>query len=96
MGRALLPIHHEILRILTDRQASYACPIPSVELASALNVAPSYVRHQVAVLRSLRMVGVRRGRGGGYYLPARPPGRTSRAPAQPAQRGRRSGAASRP
>lgn len=68
VARQLLPIHEEILRILSLRKASYAAPIPSVELASALNVAPSYIRQQVAVLRALRMVGVRRGRGGGYYL----------------------------
>ena len=64
----LLPIHEEILRILCLRQASYAAPIPSAELAVALNVAPSYVRQQVALLRAMKMVGVRRGRGGGYYL----------------------------
>ena len=64
----LLPIHEEILRILHSRNASYATPIPSVELATALNVAPSYIRQQVALLRALKVIGVRRGRGGGYYL----------------------------
>ena len=64
----LQPIHEEILRILALRQASYAAPIPSVELAVALNVAPSYIRQQVALLRAMKVVGVRRGRGGGYYL----------------------------
>ena len=68
MAGQLLPIHEEILRILSVRQASYAAPIPSVELATALNVAPSYIRQQVALLRAMKVVGVRRGRGGGYYL----------------------------
>ena len=86
----LMPIHEEILRILTARKASYATPIPSEELATALNVAPSYVRQQVAVLRAMRVVGVRRGRGGGYYL--RHPAADASAAREP-ERPRRSGSA---
>ena len=70
MRHELYPIHEEILRVLIRRGATYSEPIPSWELASALNVTPSYVRAQVAVLRRLKVVGVRRGRGGGYYLRA--------------------------
>ncbi|WP_324668257.1 Rrf2 family transcriptional regulator [Geochorda subterranea] len=62
------PIHQEILRLLTQRQASYARPVSSAELGMELRVAPSYIRAQARLLRRFKLVSVRRGRGGGYYL----------------------------
>ncbi|MBE3598857.1 MAG: Rrf2 family transcriptional regulator [Limnochordaceae bacterium] len=60
-----MAIHEEIVQVLLQQDASYARPMPSWELARLLNVAPSYVREQVGVLRRHRLVSVRRGRGGG-------------------------------
>ncbi|MDI3280270.1 MAG: AsnC family transcriptional regulator [Bacillota bacterium] len=62
------PIHEEILRVLREKEASYASPICSEVLGEKLNLTPSYVREQVRLLQELRLVGVRRGRGGGYFL----------------------------
>lgn len=62
------PIHEEILRLLIQRQASYARPVSSAELGMELRVAPSYIREQARLLRRCKLVSVRRGRGGGYYL----------------------------
>lgn len=62
------PIHQEILRLLIQHQASYARPLSSAELGLALRVTPSYVREQARLLRRRRLLSVRRGRGGGYYL----------------------------
>jgi predicted transcriptional regulator len=67
----LAVVHEEILRTLSEARASYAHPINSTEVARALNLTPSYVREQVQVLRSLALVDVRRGRGGGYFLRTR-------------------------
>ncbi|NMB12414.1 MAG: Rrf2 family transcriptional regulator [Firmicutes bacterium] len=64
----LTPIHQEILRILKQKDSSYASPVRSQEIGDALNVSPSYVREMTALLRGLGLVQVRRGRGGGYYL----------------------------
>ncbi|MGE5507515.1 MAG: Rrf2 family transcriptional regulator [Chitinophagales bacterium] len=64
----LAVVHQEILRALTETQASYAHPVCSVALARRLNLTPSYVREQAQVLRALNLVEVRRGRGGGYFL----------------------------
>jgi DNA-binding IscR family transcriptional regulator len=64
----LTPIHEEILRILKQKDSSYACPVRSQEIGDALNVSPSYVREMTALLQGLDLVRVRRGRGGGYYL----------------------------
>ncbi|MDI6869882.1 MAG: Rrf2 family transcriptional regulator [Bacillota bacterium] len=61
-------MHREILRTLAEAQASYAHPVSSERVAQALNLTPSYVREQVQVLRSMALVDVRRGRGGGYFL----------------------------
>ncbi|MGE5554077.1 MAG: Rrf2 family transcriptional regulator [Betaproteobacteria bacterium] len=65
-------MHAEILRTLTEARASYAHPVNSEQVARVLNLTPSYVREQVQVLRSLALVDVRRGRGGGYFLRTRP------------------------
>jgi predicted transcriptional regulator len=64
----LTPIHEEILRILKQKDSSYACPVRSQEIGDALNVSPSYVREMTALLQGLDLVRVRRGRGGVYYL----------------------------
>lgn len=93
-GRSTLqPIHEEILRVLIRLGATYSAPVPSSELAVALNVAPSYVRAQTALLCRLKVVGARRGRGGGYYLRAaelaRRPG-SRLAPGDPADLERKS------
>ncbi|MCL6450618.1 MAG: Rrf2 family transcriptional regulator [Acetobacteraceae bacterium] len=61
-------IHEEIVKVLSCRAASYARPSSSDEIGRALNVSPSYVRGCIRPLVELRVVGVRRGRGGGYYL----------------------------
>ncbi|MEW6047140.1 MAG: Rrf2 family transcriptional regulator [Bacillota bacterium] len=61
-------IHEEILQLLIQREASYARPLSSTELGLLLRVAPSYIREQVSLLRRRKLVSVRRGRGGGYYL----------------------------
>lgn len=65
---ALAVVHQEILRTLAEAKASYANPVCSESLARSLNLNPSYVREQAQVLRSLHLVEVRRGRGGGYFL----------------------------
>lgn len=62
------PIHEEILKVLRAKGATYAFPICSDVLGEALNLNPSYVREQVRLLQKLQLVGVRRGRGGGYFL----------------------------
>jgi len=64
----LADIHEEILKILSTREASYARPTTSEEIGAALNVSPSYVRERMSALRKRNLVGVRRGRGGGYYV----------------------------
>ncbi|NLJ23933.1 MAG: AsnC family transcriptional regulator [Firmicutes bacterium] len=64
----LTPIHEEILRILEEKESSYAFPVRSKEIGDALNVSPSYVREMTALLQGMHLVRVRRGRGGGYYL----------------------------
>ncbi|NMB45742.1 MAG: AsnC family transcriptional regulator [Firmicutes bacterium] len=64
----LTPIHEEILRILRQKDSSYAYPVKSQEIGDALNVSASYVREMTALLQGLNLVRARRGRGGGYYL----------------------------
>lgn len=67
----LAVVHEEILRTLADAQASYAHPVSSEDVARALNLNPSYVREQAQTLLALKLVEVRRGRGGGYFLRTR-------------------------
>jgi len=64
----LKEIHHEILGSLAKENASFAQPVSSQALGRILNVTPSYVRESAQLLISLNLVGVRHGRGGGYYL----------------------------
>ncbi len=59
-------IHQEIIKALKSHNARYAHPLNSATLAKLLHINPSYARLQAASLRDL--VGVRRGKGGGYYL----------------------------
>lgn len=68
MYRGISVIHEEILKILNKHGASYANPISSEEMGVALNVTPSYIREQIRFLQTLNLIGVRRGRGGGYYI----------------------------
>lgn len=68
MYRSLSVIHHEILKQLRGLNATYAYPITSIQLGTMLNVTPSYIREQVKILQVLNLIGVRRGRGGGYYV----------------------------
>ena len=68
MSIVLKEIHHEILGSLAKENASFAQPVSSQTLGRILNVTPSYVRESMQVLISLNLVGVRHGRGGGYYI----------------------------
>lgn len=68
MYRGLSAIHTEILRLLRNQGATYAYPVSSDEMGERLNVTPSYIREQIRILQALNLIGVRRGRGGGYYL----------------------------
>lgn len=61
-------LHHELVRLLSDKATSYAQPMNSVEIGNVLKVTPSYVRTQLAKLVREGLVGVRRGNGGGYYV----------------------------
>lgn len=64
----LMQIHQEIMEILKDKEATFAHPLNSEELGKILNVTPSYIRERVQMLLTLNLVGVRHGRGGGYYI----------------------------
>lgn len=68
MDEHLAGIQEEIVRLLLEERADYARPLSSARLAGMLRATPSYVREQVGKLRRQRLVSVRRGRGGGYYL----------------------------
>lgn len=68
MYRRISVIHEEILKLLRKNKATYACPVSSEEMGEFLNVTPSYIREQIRVLQNLNLIGVRRGRGGGYYI----------------------------
>ncbi|MCM8773437.1 MAG: Rrf2 family transcriptional regulator [Candidatus Omnitrophica bacterium] len=59
-------IQYEIIRVLKEENPTYAHPIRSYDLAKRLRVNPSYLRLQIAFLKGI--VGVRRGKRGGYYL----------------------------
>lgn len=61
-------IHEQLLKALREAQATYASPASSEMLGQALHLTPSYVREQAQVLQALDLIGVRRGRGGGYFL----------------------------
>jgi DNA-binding IscR family transcriptional regulator len=40
----------------------------SAEIGEILKVTPSYIRSQLSQLVKIKLVGVRRGNGGGYYM----------------------------
>lgn len=61
-------IHKEIIKILKRYQATYASPLNSETVGQELNVTPSYIREQAKALQIFNIIGVRKGRGGGYYL----------------------------
>lgn len=64
---ALPVVQQQILDFLNRCGASYWQAIPSRAIARALNLFPSYVREQAHQLILKGLVGVRQGRGGGYY-----------------------------
>jgi len=68
MYRGISVIHEEILKLLRKHGSSYAYPVSSEEMGEVLNVTPSYIREQIRILQALNLIGVRRGRGGGYYI----------------------------
>lgn len=59
-------IHEEIIKALKAKDAQYSRPLNSETLAKLLHINPSYARLQASLLKDL--IGVRRGKGGGYYL----------------------------
>ena len=67
----LMQIHHEIIGRLMKEKATFVKPLSSQVLGQMLNVTPSYVRERMQLLISLNLVGVRHGRGGGYYIAIR-------------------------
>lgn len=68
MADRLILVHNEIIKCLLDMDTSFAHPVSSQELGTVLNVTPSYIRGKIRSLIKLNLVGVRHGRGGGYYL----------------------------
>lgn len=67
----MTPAHHEILQVLREARATYADPVSSEEIGRRLRLTPSYVRAVARALVRMGLVAVRRGNGGGYYLPRR-------------------------
>lgn len=61
-------LHEEIISLLRKEKSSYAVPINSEYLGQRLRISPSYVRTQMCSLIKAKLVAVRRGNGGGYYL----------------------------
>ncbi|AIF53652.1 Rrf2 family transcriptional regulator [Pelosinus sp. UFO1] len=61
-------LHEEVLRLLAQQETSYAKPMNSQEIGEILKVTPSYIRSQLSQLVKVRLVRVRRGNGGGYYV----------------------------
>lgn len=68
MSSNLMQIHQEIIGSLSEHEATFAHPISSNELGKILNVTPSYIRERIQTLVAMDLVGVRHGRGGGYYI----------------------------
>lgn len=60
-------LHEEVFKLLVRHETSYAKPMNSQEIGEILKVTPSYIRSQLSQLVKLKLVGVRRGNGGGYY-----------------------------
>jgi DNA-binding IscR family transcriptional regulator len=61
-------LHEEVFKLLAQHETSYAKPMNSEKIGEILKVTPSYIRSQLSQLVKLRLVRVRRGNGGGYYL----------------------------
>ncbi|MEW6046063.1 MAG: hypothetical protein AB1609_06220 [Bacillota bacterium] len=61
-----------IIELLKRREATYARPVRSREIASALNICETYAREQARCLVLRGLIQVRPGPRGGYYLD--PPG----------------------
>jgi DNA-binding IscR family transcriptional regulator len=61
-------LQQEIIKELTRSSACYRSPISSFELARVLNVPPAYIRRNITKLKQAKMVGVRRGLRGGFFL----------------------------
>lgn len=61
-------LQQEIVNILVKCDADYARPVNSKELGETLRVSPSYIREQVKDLLESKLISVRRGPGGGYFL----------------------------
>ncbi|MBU2699156.1 DNA-binding IscR family transcriptional regulator [Sporomusaceae bacterium BoRhaA] len=61
-------LHQEILWLLMNYETSYAKPMNSDNIGRLLHVTPAYVRSQLSQLVKSKLVGVRRGNGGGYYM----------------------------
>lgn len=61
-------LQYQIIQILVERKASYSTPVISKEIGTYLNITPSYIRRKMQPLQEEGIVGVRRGKGGGYYL----------------------------
>ncbi len=68
LEKEITDVQKEILNVLKQNYASYACPISSMEISRAINVTPSYVREQANEMQILGLIKARRGPGGGYYL----------------------------
>jgi DNA-binding IscR family transcriptional regulator len=64
----LKPIHRELLRLLEDRNTTYASPMTSDEMGEILHVTAAHIRRQLKFLVDKGMVDVRRGPGGGYFI----------------------------
>ncbi len=61
-------LQYQMLEILANKRATYAEPVVSKVLGDMLNITPSYIRRKMQPLHEEGIVGVRRGKGGGYYL----------------------------
>ncbi|MFW5962093.1 MAG: Rrf2 family transcriptional regulator [bacterium] len=58
----------QIVFFLKEGKASYASPINSDEIGKKFNITPSYVRKKIKKLKNNKVIGVRRGVGGGYFI----------------------------
>lgn len=65
-------LHYQILGLLKRKKADYANPVISEDMGRELNITPSYIRKKIQILLEEGVVGVRRGKGGGYYLEVDP------------------------
>lgn len=66
--RELSILQLEVRDLLAREHTSYAQPLNSEYIGRALNITPSYIRRQLTRLVKERLIGVRRGNGGGYYI----------------------------